>query len=212
MPELSADAEPAAVVFDVGGVLIDWNPRYLYRRLLPDEAAVERFLAEVCTPDWNLELDRGGSWTEAVARLSARFPEHTELIAAFHERWQETVAGAIEDTVALLRCLRDRRLPLYALTNFSTEKFRETRERFRFFEWFDGIVVSADERLVKPDPRIYRVLLDRYRLDARATVYIDDLPANVDAARALGMTGLHFAGPARLRGDLARLGLLDGTG
>jgi 2-haloacid dehalogenase len=198
---------PSTVVFDVGGVLVDWNPRYLYRKLLPDQPAVERFLAEVCTSEWNVEQDRGRPWAEAVTQLTARFPERAALITAYHERWGEMVGGAFDGTVEVLRELRDAGVPLYALTNYSAEKFAQTRARFGFLDWFDGIVVSGDEQLVKPDPRIYQVLLDRYRLAAEATVYLDDAPANVAAARALGMTGLRFTDPDRLRADLTRLGL-----
>jgi 2-haloacid dehalogenase len=196
-----------AVVFDIGGVLVDWNPRYLYRKLLPDEPAVERFLAEVCTPEWNAEQDRGRPWAEAVAQLTARFPGHAALISAYHQRWGEMVAGALDGTVAVLRDLREAGVPLYALTNFSAEKFAQTRARFGFLDWFDGIVVSGEERLVKPDPRIYRLLLDRYDLPPELTVYVDDLPANVEAARPLGLTGLRFTDPDRLRSDLSTLGL-----
>jgi 2-haloacid dehalogenase len=198
---------PPTVVFDIGGVLIDWNPRYLYRKLLPDEAAVERFLAEVCTSAWNTEQDLGRPWAEAVAQLCARFPDQAALITAYHERWGETIGGAIDGTVAVLRELRDAGVPLYALTNFSAEKFTLARARFDFLDWFDGIVVSGEERLGKPDPRIYRLLLDRYRLAAETTVYLDDAPANVAAARAVGMTGLRFTGPDQLRADLVQLGL-----
>jgi HAD superfamily hydrolase (TIGR01493 family) len=198
------------VIFDIGGVLIDWDPRHLYRKLLPDEPAVERFLAEVCTAAWNAEQDRGRSWAEAVAALTARFPGDAALISSYDERWGEMVAGAFDDSVAVLRELREAGVPLFALTNFSVEKFRQTRARFGFLDWFDGIVVSGEERLVKPDPRIYRLLLGRYGLRPAATVYVDDLPANVEAARSVGMTGLHFTGAARLRSELASLGLLNG--
>jgi 2-haloacid dehalogenase len=202
---------PSAVVFDIGGVLIDWDPRHLYRKLLPDEQAVERFLAEVCTVEWNAEQDRGRPWADAVAELSARFPEHAALIAAYHERWDETVAGPIEETVEVLRRLGERGVPRYALTNFSVEKLRLARRRFGFLNWFDGAVVSGEEGVVKPDPRIYRILLDRFRLDPSATVYLDDVAVNVEAARAVGMIALHVTGPAQLRADLRELGLLDGS-
>jgi 2-haloacid dehalogenase len=195
------------VVFDIGGVLIDWDPRYLYRKLLPDEPAVERFLAEVCTTAWNAEQDLGRPWAEAVATLIAQFPAQAAMITAYHERWSEMLGGAIDGTVAVLGELREAGVPLYALTNFSTETFAQARTRFGFLDWFEGIVVSGQERLVKPDPRIYQLLLDRYRLAAKTTVYLDDAPANVDAARALGMTGLWFTGPDQLRADLVRLGL-----
>lgn len=197
-----------AVVFDLGGVLVDWDPRYLYRKLLPDDDAVERFLTEVTTPEWNAAQDAGRSWAEAVAVLTQRFPEHAELIHAYDTRWIETVGGQVDETVDILRELRGADVALYALTNWSGEKFPLAQERFEWMSWFDGIVVSGLEGLVKPDPRIYRVLLDRHDLDAVGTVYIDDNPANVEAARELGMTGLHFTEPRRLRDDVTRLGLV----
>jgi len=198
-------------MFDLGGVLLDWDPRYLYRQLLPDEAAVEWFLAEVCTPEWNREQDRGRPWPAAVAELSARFPEHAALIAAYHERWDETLAGAITPSVEVLAYLRERGTPCYALTNFSPEKLQRARARFGFLDWFRDIVVSGEVGLVKPDPRIYHLAVERFGLDPAATVYIDDQPANVAAARDLGMVALHFTGPERLRVALRELGLLDGA-
>lgn len=195
------------VIFDVGGVLLDWDPRYLYRRLLPDEAAVERFLAEICTPTWNAEVDRGWPWAAAVAERCTAFPDHAELITAYDARWSEMVAGPIEGTVAILQELRGGP-GLYALTNFSTPKFAQVRAEYPFLSWFAGIVVSAEERLIKPDPRLYQVLFDRHGLDPAAAVYIDDSVANVTTARELGMTGLHFTGPEQLREDLTQLGLL----
>ncbi|TDE07356.1 HAD family hydrolase [Jiangella asiatica] len=199
-----------AVVFDLGGVLVDWDPRYLYRTLLSDDDAVERFLAEVTTSEWNAQQDAGRTWADAVATLTDRFPEHSELIAAYDTRWIETIGGQIEGTVDILRELRADGVGLYALTNWSAEKFPLAVERFEWLSWFAGIVVSGTERMVKPDPRIYQVLLDRYGLDAASTVYIDDNPPNVTAAAQLGMTALHFTGPDRLRADLRRLGLLSG--
>jgi 2-haloacid dehalogenase len=192
----------SAVVFDLGGVLVDWNPRYLYRKLLPSEGEVEHFLAEVTTSAWNLEQDRGRTWAEAVATLSARFPEHAELITAYDERWQETIGGQIDGSVEILAELRDAGIALYALTNWSAEKFPIARERFEWLSWFKGIVVSGEERLVKPDPRIFRLLSDRYGIELQGAVYIDDNPPNVVAASELGMTALHFTGPAELRAAL----------
>ncbi|WP_053202952.1 HAD family hydrolase [Jiangella muralis] len=200
---------PRTVVFDLGGVLVDWDPRYLYRTLLPSDAEVERFLTEVTTPEWNTAQDAGRSWADAVAELSARHPEHAELIAAYDSRWIETIGGHIDGTVDLLRELRSGgSVGLYALTNWSAEKFPLALERFEFLSWFEGIVVSGAERLVKPDPRLYQVLLDRYGLDAASSVYIDDNPSNVDAAAELGMISLHFTGPDRLRDELSQLGLV----
>lgn len=205
------DSTPSTVVFDLGGVLVDWDPRYLFRRLLPDEAAVETFLAEVCTPEWNAAQDAGRSWAEAVAETSARFPDQAELIAAYHERWWETVGGQIDGTVDVLRELRDLGIRLYAITNWSAEKFELTFPRFGWLAWFEGIVVSGRERVVKPDPRIYRLLVDRHGVDPGAAVYVDDVQVNVEAAQALGMTALLFTTPERLRADLADVGIPVGV-
>jgi 2-haloacid dehalogenase len=196
---------PTAVVFDLGGVLVDWNPRYLFRQLLPDDATVEWFLAEVCTAEWNAAQDAGRTWDQAVAEASARFPDHAEFVAAYHERWGDTIAGQLDDTVGVLADLRATGVGLFALTNWSADKFDLTVKRFDWLSWFDGIVVSGRERIVKPDPRIYRVLLERYCLEPARTVYIDDVLVNVEAAREIGMISLHFVGADRLRADLRNL-------
>jgi 2-haloacid dehalogenase len=197
-----------AVVFDLGGVLIDWDPRHLYRKLLADEAAVEEFLATVCTPEWNAELDRGRPFAEGVAELVERHPEHAANIAAYHERWPEMVAGDIPGTVEVLAELRAAGVPLYALSNWSAETFAITRGRFEFLEWFDGLLVSGEERVTKPDPAIFRLLLDRVGLDPAATVFVDDAEANVAAARRLGIDAVRFTGPEQLRRELAARRLL----
>jgi 2-haloacid dehalogenase len=199
-----------AVVFDLGGVLIDWDPRHLYRKLLADEAAVEEFLATVCTPAWNAELDAGRPFAEAVAELVERHPVHAAAIAAYHERWPEMLGGDIPGAVELLAELRAAGVPLYALTNWSAETFGIGRERFEFLSWFDGVVVSGEERIVKPDPRIFRLLLDRFGLDPGATCFIDDAPANVAAASAVGLDAVLYRGPEQLRRDLAARALLHG--
>jgi len=197
-----------AVVFDVGNVLIEWSPRYLYRKLFPDdEAAMERFLALVCTAEWNAAQDAGRPFVCAVTELSRQYPEQAPLIAAFDERWEEMVPGAHDDTVALVRELDERGWPLYALTNFSREKFPLVVRRFDVFALFDGIVVSGEIGLIKPDPAIFHHLLERYALRAEACLFIDDAEANVAAARALGMRAIRYTGAGALRRDLAALGL-----
>lgn len=197
-----------AVVFDLGGVLIDWDPRYLYRKLLADEAAVEEFLATVCTPEWNAEQDRGRPFAEGVAELVERYPVHAAAITAYHERWTEMLGGDIGGTVELLAELRATGVALYALTNWSAETFGIARERFEFLSWFDGVLVSGEERIIKPDPAIFRLLLDRFGLDPQATFYVDDSPVNVAAARELGFDAVRFTEPERLRRDLETRGLL----
>jgi 2-haloacid dehalogenase len=192
-----------AVVFDLGGVLIDWDPRYLYRKLLADEAAVEEFLATVCTPEWNAELDRGRPFAEGVAELAERHPEHAAAIAAYRQRWPEMLAGDLPGTVEVLAELRAAGVPLYALTNWSAETFAITRERFEFLDWFDGLLVSGEERMTKPDPAFFQLLLDRFGLDPGATVLVDDAEANVAAARELGIDAVRFTGPGQLRRELS---------
>jgi 2-haloacid dehalogenase len=201
-------ASPTAVVFDLGGVLIDWNPRYLYRKLFDDEAAMEAFLADVVSPEWNGQQDSGRTWAEAVEALSREHPEQRDLIAAYWHRWQETLGDAIAPTVAILEELREAGVRLYALSNWSAETFPVARPRYPFLDWFDGIVISGEEKVAKPDPLIFRHLLDRYGLDPATTVFIDDSEANVRAAAAEGMTSLRFVDAATLRHDLRQLGLL----
>ncbi len=198
-----------AVVFDLGGVLIDWDPRYLYRKLLADEAAVEEFLATVCTPEWNDEQDRGRPFAEGVAELVERHPVHAAAITAYHERWTEMLGGGIAGSVELLAELRKAGVPLYALTNWSAETFGIARERYQFLEWFDGVLVSGEERMIKPDPAIFRLLLDRFGLDPQTVFYIDDSPANVAAAGQLGFDAVRFTGPGQLRRGLAERGLVS---
>jgi 2-haloacid dehalogenase len=199
---------PAAVIFDLGGVLIDWDPRHLYRRLFTDPSAMEAFLAEITTPAWNLEMDAGRPWADAVATLVERHPEQRELIEAFHLRWPEMIAGPIEGTVALLHQLRDAGVPVYALSNWSAETFPVARHRFEFFNWFDGIVISGDVGAVKPEARIFDYLVERFALDPAASVFIDDLASNVEAAERLGFVALRFVDAPTLQRDLVRLGLL----
>lgn len=203
------DQQPIeAVVFDLGGVLIDWNPRHLYRTLFPgDEAAMERFLAEICTPSWNGQLDAGRPWPAAIEELVAQYPESRDLIVAYRERWQEMLGGPIEASVAIHDELVDAGIPTYALTNWSAETFPIARARYPFLSRFRGIVVSGELGIVKPDPRIFRHLIDSFALRPPATVFVDDSPANVDSARVLGLRGIDFADPPALRRDLHELGL-----
>lgn len=197
------------VVFDLGGVLIDWNPRHLYRKLFAgDDAAMERFLAEICTNAWNAQQDAGRTWAEGTDILTAEHPGHAPLIEAYRARWHEMLAGPIAGTVDILRKLKQRGVPLYALTNWSAETFPFAMDLFDFLGWFDGIVVSGDEKLIKPDPRIYALLLERHGLDAAQTVFIDDNQNNAAAATAAGMHGIHFTTPEALETELTRLDLL----
>jgi 2-haloacid dehalogenase len=197
-----------AIVFDFGGVLMDWNPRHLYRRILDDPEAVEHFLSEVGFDAWNMEQDRGRPFAEAVKLLSAQFPHRAELIQAYHLRWEESVAGAIEGSVAILEELRAAGHRLYGLSNWSAETFVLARRRYPFFAWFDAIVLSGEERVCKPDPAIYHALLERAGQPAGACLFIDDSATNIAAADALGFQTIRFESPAQLRANLVGRGLV----
>lgn len=196
------------IVFDIGNVLLRWDPRFLYRRIFADEERMEWFLAHVCSNEWNLEQDRGRSFAEAVREATLRHPAYAAEIAAYDERWQETLPHAIHGSVAILESLKARGVPLYAISNWNGEKFRETRGRFAFLGRFRDIVVSGDARLVKPDPAIYRLLLDRNGLAAADCLFIDDSAANVAGAEAVGMKAHHFRSPELLADTLRQAGLL----
>ncbi|WP_422374804.1 HAD family hydrolase [Roseibium sp.] len=197
------------VVFDIGNVLIEWNPEHLYSRLIPDEKERRHFLESVCSMDWNLEQDLGRSWEEAVYALSQQHPDKVDLIAAYSRHWHEMVPGEVPGTLSLLEALKASGTPLYAITNFSNEKFAECQSRFPFLKSsFLDIVISAEERLIKPDPAIYQRLFDRNGLDPKTCLFIDDSEQNIATARQLGMKGHHFKEAERLRQDLLELGLL----
>ncbi len=196
-------------MFDLGGVLLDWNPRYLYRKLFADEAAMEHFLAEVCTMEWHEANDRGVPFEVTCAQLAAQHPEHAEHIWAWGTRTEEMVGGAIDGTVEILGELaRGGSVRLFALTNMEAHTYPLRRERYEFLRWFEGTVVSSAEGVIKPDPRIYRVLLERYGLTPASTLMIDDNPRNVEAARALGMPAVLFESPAALCAALTEAGVL----
>jgi 2-haloacid dehalogenase len=198
-----------AVIFDVGNVLIRWDPRLLYRQLVADEAAIDGFFAEIGFDAWNRGFDAGAPWEEGVAALAARHPHRAELIRAFHHRWHETVPGAVEGMPELLEGLAAAGVPLYAITNFSGEKWRETLARFPFLAAaFRDVVVSGDERVMKPDAEIFRRCLARNRLEASRAVFVDDSAANVAAAAALGMDAIRFASAPQLAAELKSRGLL----
>jgi len=200
------EAGRPVVVFDLGGVLIDWNPRYLYRRLFDDADAMEHFLAEVCNDDWNVQQDAGRPFAEAVEAAAALHPDLRPLIEAYWRRWDEMLAGPIPPSVALLEELAAAGDELYALTNWSAETFPIARERYRFLDLFRAIVVSGEERVAKPDPRIFEVLLARIGRPAGACLFIDDSPKNVAAAAALGFDAIRFEDGAKLRDALLARG------
>jgi len=197
-----------AVVFDLGGVLLDWDPRNLYRKLFADEERMEFFLREVCTPQWHDAHDRGVPTAASCAELATRYPEWASLIAAWAERGEEMVAGPIEASVDVLRDLEASGLPRYALTNMEAETYPLRLQRFEFLGWFDGTVVSGLEGIAKPDPEIFLRLLDLFGLTGSRTLMIDDRLENLVVAEQLGMPTIHFHSSQQLRDRLESLWLL----
>ncbi len=195
------------VVFDLGGVFVDWNPMYLFRQLFDSEEEAQWFQDHICTKDWNLEFDAGDIFAEGVARLITRHPRYWREIQAYDLRWKETLGGFIDGTIALHDELIAAEVPTFAITNFSWEKWVSCLGEWPFLEKFDGVVVSGLEGLVKPDPRIYRVFCERYGLAPDSCIFIDDSEPNVIAARKFGMDAIHFTDAAALRKDLLSRGL-----
>lgn len=206
---LNLDRMIDTIIFDLGGVLIDWDPRYLYKKIFGDEAAMDHFLNHVCTADWNEEQDAGRSLAEATRLLIDAHPDKKEHIEAFYGRWEEMLGGPIEGTVELLDQLKkNETLKLYALTNWSAETFPVALKRYSFLGWFDGIVVSGAEKMRKPAAAFYELLLNRYNVQAQNTVFIDDNQRNIKAAAAIGLQVIHFSHPEQLKNELVQLGLL----
>ncbi|GAA1122870.1 HAD-IA family hydrolase [Kribbella jejuensis] len=196
-----------AVVFDIGGVLLDWSPTYLYADLIPDEEERTHFLTNVATPAWNHKQDEGRPWAEAVAELKSLHPEHAEWIEAYDTGWLKMVKGVFEDTAAVLTELQPAGVPTYALTNFSAEKWEIAKDAFGVLRHFDGEIVSGVEKIAKPDEKIYRILIERFGLDPARTFYTDDMAYNVDGARAVGLDAEVFTGASDLRAQLRDRGL-----
>lgn len=202
-------AKRNTIVFDLGGVLIDWNPDYVFKTLFEQESERSWFYENVCTPDWNEEQDAGRSLQEATEELVTRFPEHEANIRAFYGRWEEMLGGPIHGTVEILRQLKEAsECRLYALTNWSAETFPIALERYDFLHWFDGRLVSGEEKTRKPFADIYAKLLERFNIEPDKAVYIDDNPRNLHPARDLGMYTIHFTSPEQLRQELVKLELI----
>jgi len=195
-------------VFDIGGVLMDWDPRHLFRKVIEDERDREWFLTEVCSPQWNRRQDEGRSWADAVAEAVAEHPDHEHWIRTYDERWIETVAGLYDDTVAVLHELGDSDVAVYALTNFSAEKWLLATDHYDTLRRFDGVVVSGEEKIAKPDPGIYEVLTRRFDLEPWRTFFTDDLQVNVEAARDFGIDAELFTSAPALRDQLLVRGVL----
>jgi len=197
------------IIFDLGAVLIDWNPRYMYRTLFENEAEMEKFLADITTSDWNEEQDAGRSLQEGTEILVQKFPEHEHHIRAFYGRWDEMLGKAFHDTVEIFRQLKESgKYKIYALTNWSAETFPVAVERFAFLKWFDGIVVSGAEKMRKPTPDFYHILLNRYHVKAEEALFIDDNYRNILAAEKLGIQCIHFTSAEQLEEELEQLSIL----
>lgn len=193
-----------AMIFDLGGVLLDWNPLALYKKHFPhfSDAEIKAFFDEVNFLAWNLEQDRGRSFDEGVADLSARFPHRAALIRAYHEYWPDCIGGAIDGTVRILERFSGNGLKMIGLTNFSSEKLALTRPKFPFFQYFDDVIVSSEVKLIKPDPAIYRLTLERIGCQAGECVFVDDSLPNIEMARKLGFHAIHFLSPDQLQQEL----------
>jgi 2-haloacid dehalogenase len=198
-----------ALVFDFGGVLVDWDPHYLYRPFFNgDDAAIDRFMQEIGFHDWNIQQDGGRSFDEGVAVLSAQFPQYAPLIRAYHERYADSIVGPITGTVDIVRACHAAGYPLYGLSNWAQEKFDLVRPQYNFFECFDDILISSTVNLVKPDPRIFEIFLKRIGRRAEECVYIDDSAVNAAMADRLGFITIRFESPRQLAVELDRLGVL----
>lgn len=197
------------VVFDLGGVLIDWNPRYLYRKIFSTEDEITWFMTNICTSEWNDMQDAGRSFKDATEDLVRRFPEHEVPIRAWYGRFPETINGAIQPTVDVLTKIRQKKAHrLYALTNWSAESFPWAQQNFEFLSWFEGIVVSGQEKTRKPHADFYHILFNRYSIDPARAVFIDDNIHNIKAGKELGLNTIHFRSAPELETELTKLGVL----
>lgn len=197
------------IIFDLGGVLIDWNPQYLYRSLFDNEEEMVHFLANIATPDWNEEQDAGRTLEEGTEMLVKRFPDHEANIRAFYGRWSEMLGGAFDETLELFKKLKESgKYKVYALTNWSAETFPVAIERYEFLSWFDGVVVSGIEKMRKPQPEFYQLLLNRYHVKAEEALFIDDNKRNILAAEQLGIKSIHYQSPEQLAAELKQLDIL----
>lgn len=199
------------IIFDLGGVLIDWNPEYVFREVIPDAERRQFFFDNICTHDWNVEQDAGRPLSVATQLLVDQFPDWETEIRTYYDRWEDMLGGPIHDTVDLLRELRENgQHRLLALTNWSNETFPVALARYDFLHWFEGIVVSGDEKTRKPFADIYHILLNRYEVAPARAVFIDDGIKNVHGAEAVGIRGIHFQGADALRTALREMGVLGG--
>jgi len=197
------------IIFDYGGVLLEWNPRNLYQRFFPNQPeAMEQFLTEINFMDWNAQQDKGRPFAEAVESLSAEFPQYAPLIRAYDEYWEESLGGVIPGSIEILKQLKAKQYPLYGLSNWSGETFLRARQKYEFFDLFDDMVISGDVKMIKPDPAIFEFALQQFKKNASECLYIDDSIANIQQAQKMGFHTIHFESSEQLTKDLHNLKLL----
>ena len=196
------------IIFDLGGVLVDWNPRHLYRKIFKDQEEMEFFLSQVCTPDWNAQMDRGYPFKTAIGELTDQHPEYTLQIQAFFERWEEMVVGSFPETVKILEEIKGAGYPLAGLSNWSGETLPRVAHHFEFLAWLDPLVVSGEVEMVKPDPEIFQYLLKTIQRDPEECIFIDDSEINIQTAEELGFECIHYISPIQLRSRLEELEIL----
>ena len=197
------------IIFDLGGVLIDWNPHYMYRKIIKDDAERNWFIDNICTLDWNEKQDGGRTIKEAVDELISIYPEHKENIIVYYDRWEEMLNGPIEGTVEIFKRIKEKKdLKTYALTNWSAETFPRALQLFNFLHWFDGRVVSGEEKTRKPHKEIYDIILNRFNLLPAETIFIDDNLRNIKAAEEQGIKSIHFTSPESLNIELIKLNIM----
>ncbi|MBQ2510708.1 MAG: HAD family phosphatase [Bacteroidales bacterium] len=202
---LHVDPHIKNIIFDFGGVLIDWNPRYLYRSYFGSDEEMEYFLQHICTMEWNAQMDAGRPFADAVGELAAQYPQYAEPIGMYHTRWYDMIGGTVEKGVEWLRAFKREGYHLYGLTNWSMETLPTVMARYDFFTLLDGFVASGEEHLLKPDARIYRRILDRYHLRAEECLFIDDSKTNIDGAAKVGLA-VHLFEASEMRQTASELG------
>jgi len=196
------------IVFDLGGVLLDWNPRYLYNQIFSDQEEMEYFLAEICSPSWNAQMDAEKSFQEGIGELLPKYPDYSEQIQMYHERWIEMLRGEIPDSVEVLRELKDSGCQLAALSNWSVETFPKVKDQYDFLGWFNPLILSGEVGVAKPDPSIYQILLQKLDRPPDHCVFIDDVLENITEAERQGFETIHFISGESLRADLEERGYL----
>ena len=196
-----------SIIFDFGGVLVDWSPRYMYKDVFENNSEMELFLTQICSEDWNLQQDKGRSLSEGTRVLQDKFPEHRTNIQLYYDQWEKMLKSDIPENVAILLQLK-LKYKLYGLTNWSAETFPVALKRFSFFKYFDGIVVSGEEKMVKPDEEIFYLMLKRFGLEAENCLFIDDNLKNINTAKKLGFSTIHLKEMTDLKTELSLLGIL----